>query len=68
MGIIAALVLPVHCYGQEYDPKDPAVIADALSRADVVVIGTFHWATHFLGLMAGIAGAHFEFRLCSTGT
>jgi hypothetical protein len=40
-GIVVASMMPGHCCGQEHDPKDPVVIADGISRADVVVIGTF---------------------------
>jgi hypothetical protein len=40
-GIVAVIMIPAYCYGQEYDPKDPVVIADGISWADVVVIGTF---------------------------
>jgi hypothetical protein len=41
MGTVVALNIAGHSNGQEFDPKDHAVIADALSRAEVVVIGTF---------------------------
>ena len=52
MGTVVALIIAGHSYGQEFDPKDHAVIADALSRAEVVVIGTFqvrHWFPWFDG-------------------
>jgi hypothetical protein len=41
IALALALVLAVKCSPQELDPKDPVAIADGVSRADVVVIGTF---------------------------
>ena len=39
---VALVVLPG--MAQEFDPKDPTIIADGLTKANVVVVGTFRVA------------------------